>query len=47
MAYLIQHMRKREKQPMWGAVESRSKLVAKLGFVTKDRIFAFEPARNR
>jgi RimJ/RimL family protein N-acetyltransferase len=50
-ASLIRHMRDTAgKEPVWGAVESNAAsmgLATKLGFVPVDRVFVFEPARNR
>ncbi len=50
-AYMIRHMRNTVgKEPVWGAVESNAPsmgLAAKLGFVPVDRVFVFEPVRDR
>ena len=50
-AYMIRHMRDTVgKEPVWGAVELNAPsmgLAAKLGFVPVDRVFVFEPVRDR
>ncbi len=50
-AYMIRHMRATVgKEPVWGAVEFNAPsmvLAAKLGFVPVDRVFVFEPVRDR
>jgi GNAT superfamily N-acetyltransferase len=50
-AYMIWHMRDTVgKEPVWGAVEFNAPsmgLAAKLGFVPVDRVFVFEPVRDR
>lgn len=48
-AYVIRHMRTLGKQPAWHALESNTasmELAARLGFVSVDRFFLFEPARS-
>ncbi|MBA4114872.1 MAG: GNAT family N-acetyltransferase [Rubrobacter sp.] len=50
VAYQIRRQRERDKEPVWGALESNAPslgLAAKLGFVPVDRIFVFAPARSR
>lgn len=47
VAYLIEHMSRQDKQPVWGAEEinvASMKLAAKLGFVVVDRIMVFQRA---
>jgi RimJ/RimL family protein N-acetyltransferase len=48
---MIRHMRDTVgKEPVWGAVEFNApsmRLAAKLGFVPVDRVFVFEPVRDR
>ena len=50
-ASLIRHMRHTAgKEPVWGALESNAAsmgLAAKLGFVSVDRVFVFEPTRSQ
>jgi len=46
VAYMVRHMRKQGKEPVWGAQETNSaslRLAAKLGFVPVDRVVVFEP----
>ena len=45
VAFLIEEMRKRGKEPVWGAEESNApsmKLAAKLGFVPVDKLIVFQ-----
>lgn len=45
-AYMLRHMRKQGKEPVWGAMETNQaslRLAAKLGFVPVDRVVVFEP----
>lgn len=49
-ALMIRHMREKGKEPVWGALESNAAsmgLAARLGFVSVDRVFVFEPVRAR
>lgn len=46
-AYMVRYMRRAGKEPVWHALESNAAsmgLAARLGFVTVDRSFVFEPA---
>ncbi|MCI0488517.1 MAG: GNAT family N-acetyltransferase [Blastocatellia bacterium] len=48
-AFLIEHMRKRGKEPVWGAEESNPpsmKLAAKLGFVAVDHLIVFQQSSS-
>ena len=50
VAYLIREMKKRGKQPVWGALESNSaslKLAKKLFFEPVDSLFVFEQTRKK
>ena len=50
VAYMIEHMRQRGKQPVWGAEETNAPslaLAAKLGFVPVDELVVFHAPANR
>jgi RimJ/RimL family protein N-acetyltransferase len=50
VAYMVEHMREKGKQPVWGADEwNRASLglAAKLGFVPVNELIVFHPARSR
>ena len=45
VAFMVNHMRKQGKEPVWGALETNDAslgLAAKLGFVPVDRVVVFE-----
>jgi GNAT superfamily N-acetyltransferase len=49
-AFMIEHMRERGKEPVWGAEDTNLpslKLAAKLGFVPVDRLVLFSPPAQR
>jgi predicted GNAT family acetyltransferase len=49
-AYMIEHMRQRGKQPVWGVEETNAPsltLAAKLGFVAVDELVVFHAPANR
>ncbi len=49
VAYMIEHMRRQGRMPVWGAEETNPpslRLAAKLGFVPVDELIVFRPARN-
>jgi GNAT superfamily N-acetyltransferase len=49
-AFLIQHMRERGKEPVWGAEDVNLpslRLAAKMGFVPVDRLVLFSPPAQR
>jgi hypothetical protein len=46
VAYLVEHMRERGKQPVWGAEDKNMasmRLAAKLGFTVVDQLMVFKP----
>lgn len=50
VAYMVEHMGEKGKQPVWGAEEwNRASLglAAKLGFVPVDELIVFHPVRDR
>ncbi len=50
VAFTVEHMRAKGKQPVWGAEEwnrASLRLAARLGFVPVDELVVFHPARDR
>jgi GNAT superfamily N-acetyltransferase len=44
-SFMLRHMREREREPVWGSLESNApsmRLAARLGFEPVDRVFVFE-----